>query len=128
MSSERLQKDKYNPIVANNDATTVSVFTYRAAGTAWIIQVWKLLNGNQSPPQISSLVPEGEAVRQVYATNRSPAIAQAWETQLSLLKGDREKGPVCVCTAIGGNTLYFLVLSPIGTLCNHQKANAESID
>lgn len=128
MSSERLQKDKCNLILANNDATTVSVFTYRAAGTAWIIQVWKLLNGNQSPPQISSLAHEGEAVRQVYATNRSPAIAQAWETQLSLLKGDREKGPVCVCTFIGGNTLYFLVLSPTGALCNHQIVNGESID
>lgn len=68
-------------------------------------------NRNQSLPQISSPVPGGRGCQA-----GSPAIAQAWETQLSLLKGDREtkkkkrRSPVCICAAHLVD-VYFLILN-----------------
>lgn len=101
MVIKSLQEDKYNLIPVNNDATAVPAFTNRAAGTAWIIQVWKLLNRNQSPPHISGSFPKRGAVRHVDAVNRSPATTQAWETQLLLVR---------TCTLlIGGCRLLVLI-------------------
>lgn len=127
MSSKRLPKDKYNLIPANNDATAVSVFTYRAAGTAWIIQVWKLFNRNQSPPQISSLIP-GERL------SGKSTLPSAHQQSLRLEKHNchcwrmiEKRGRYAPALLIGGCSI-LLNFIPTGILCNHTMVHLKSID